>query len=154
MEKESKVTVKESNEVKVNDIKNVTNENVTEVEEIETANKLMLIREPFVSEDGREFYAYMVCGKVGERDIKIDFATKDKGGYEVLDILFEVSDKVELKLANETMVNNSGVKTRYMTYTAVAYDKDGIEYPCPIKPAQPSDRALLTILLNQKGGAK
>ena len=144
MEKETKVTGRNEKEVIENEI---------EVKELKTKDKLFLQRELFTGNDGKEYYSYLLKGKVRGRDIKVDFAPKDKGGYEVLDIVFEVG-QVELVIAEETMTNTDGKKTKYTTYKAVAYDEENSPYECGVKPSRDSDKALLKMLLNGLGGAK
>lgn len=141
MEKEKKVTV-------MNETATHENEALTEVNEIEvkTKDKLVLERSQFAGNDGRQYYSYMLRGKVRGRDVKVDFAPKDKGGYEVLDIVFDVGP-VELLIAEATMTDSDGRKTKYTTYKAVAYDEDGNPYECGVKPSRDSDKALLRMLL-------
>ena len=144
MEKENKVTAKNEKEVIENEI---------EVKELKTKDKLYLQRELFTGNDGKEYYSYLLKGKVRGRDIKVDFAPKDKGGYEVLDIVFEVG-AVELVIAEETMTSQDGKKTKYTTYKAIAYDEENSPYECGVKPSRDSDKALLKMLLNSLGGVK
>ena len=144
MEKENKVTARNEKEVIENEI---------EVKELKTKDKLYLQRELFTGNDGKEYYSYLLKGKVRGRDIKVDFAPKDKGGYEVLDIVFEVG-AVELVIAEETMTSQDGKKTKYTTYKAIAYDEENSPYECGVKPSRDSDKALLKMLLNSLGGVK
>ena len=123
------------------------NENVKAVTE-NKAPVLYVVREKFTGNDGKEYWSYMVKGKVRGRDVRVDFAPKDKGGYEPLDILFDVQDKAELIIGKEEMTDNSGKKTTYSTYTLRTIDTDGTEYTCGVKPARDSDKALLNMLLN------
>ena len=128
------------------------NENVEEVKEVEQevqATQLFVERESFKGNDGKDYWAYIVKGKVRDRNIKVDFAPKDKGGYEPLDIVFEVSPKAELLMTNETMTDASGKKTKYVSYQVRTIDEFGIEYVCGVKPSRDSDKALLGMLLNQ-----
>lgn len=144
MEKENKVTARNEKEVIENEI---------EVKELKTKDKLFLQRELFTGNDGKEYYSYLLKGKVRGRDIKVDFAPKDKGGYEVLDIVFEVG-AVELVIAEETMTSQDGKKTKYTTYKAIAYDEENSPFECGVKPSRDSDKALLKMLLNSLGGVK
>ena len=144
MEKENKVTARNEKEVIENEI---------EVKELKTKDKLYLQRELFTGNDGKEYYSYLLKGKVRGRDIKVDFAPKDKGGYEVLDIVFEVG-AVELVIAEETMTSQDGKKTKYTTYKAIAYDEENSPFECGVKPSRDSDKALLKMLLNSLGGVK
>ncbi len=135
-------------EKKINENVNVEEIKETAQEEVQTT-QLFVERESFKGNDGKEYWAYVVKGKVRERNIKVDFAPKDKGGYEPLDIVFEVSPKAELLMTNETMTDASGKKTKYVSYQVRTIDEFGIEYTCGVKPSRDSDKALLGMLLNQ-----
>ena len=109
-------------------------------------NGLVLERESFKGNDGKDYYSYFMKGKIRSRDVKVDFAPKDKGGYEPLDIIFDVSPQAELVMSEETMTDSNGKETKYMTYKARVVE-DGVVYECGIKPSRDSDKALLGMLL-------
>ena len=109
---------------------------------------LKLVREKIERKDGREFWLYMVRGTVRNRDIKIDFVPKDIGGYEPLEIVFDVSETADLIIGNESITDSFGNKTAYTTYKAQNVDEFGIVYECNIKPQRDSDKSLLNMLLN------
>lgn len=136
MEKETKVT-----------------EHVTEkkVEKQETEKKLFVERENFKGNDGKEYWAYLVKGQVRGRDVKVDFAPKDKGGYEPLDIVFDVSPLAELVMSEEEMTSESGKVTKYTSYKVKTIDENGVVYECGVKPTRDSDKALLNMLINTMG---
>lgn len=147
MEKE----IKKVNEVEVKENAN------TEVEqkEVKADKTLYLERESFVANNGEQYWSYLLKGKIRQRDVKVDFAPKDKGGYEPLDIVFEISDKAELVMIEETMTDAvTGKRTKYMQYKARTIDENGFIYECGIKPSRDSDKALLQMILNQLGCAK
>lgn len=127
------------------------NENVkvNEVKEEVESTQLFVERENFKGNDGKDYWAYIVKGQVRGRNIKVDFAPKDKGGYEPLDIVFDVSPKAELLMSNEVMTDSDGHKTKYTSYKVRTIDELGIEYVCGVKPSRDSDKALLGMLLNQ-----
>ena len=126
--------------------------NVTETKNVEVKeNKIYVERESFKGNDGKEYWSYLLKGKVRGRDVKVDFAPKDKGGYEPLDILFDVQPKAELLMSKEEMTDSAGNKTKYTTYTLQTVDTDGTIYQCGVKPARDSDKALLGMLLNVLG---
>ncbi|MDE7464008.1 MAG: hypothetical protein K2M48_03165, partial [Clostridiales bacterium] len=53
--------------------------------------------QPMKSRDGNPMYSYCLHGVVrGGRKVKVDFAPRDVGGYEPLDILFDGADSAEL----------------------------------------------------------
>lgn len=122
----------------------------------ETLNgNLVMVREPIVgkdgkqliTKDGRPFFAYIVRGNVRGQEKKIDFIPKDKGGYEPLDILFDIAEKAELVMTEEVMTNDDGTKTPYTSYKAQTVDEDGEIWACGVKPQRDSDKALLNFLL-------
>ena len=130
---------------------NVKNEIKKEAAETSQENKLYLKRKKFKGSDGNEYWSYFLEGKVRNRDVRVDFAPKDKGGYEPLDIVVEVSEKPELVMTNETMTDNNGKETKYTAYRVCAIDPETkVPYECGVKPSRDSDKALLTMLLNQR----
>ena len=76
---------------------------------------------------------------------------KDKGGYEPLDIVFDVNPTAELIMSEDEMINDNGKTTKYTTYKVKNVDEFGVVYECSIKPARDSDKALLSMLLNTLG---
>lgn len=136
------------------------NENVTEKETMENAQadvqvkqeeqalKLFVERESFIGNDGKQYWAYVLKGQVRGRDVKVDFAPKDKGGYEPLDIVFSIDTKAELIMTTETMTDANGKQTKYVSYKVRNADELG-ELECGVKPSRDSDKALLTMVINQ-----
>ena len=135
------------------------NENVNEIKEIAQADvqveqveekglKLFVERESFIGNDGKQYWAYVLKGQVRGRAVKVDFAPKDKGGYEPLDIVFMVKDNAELIMTTETMTDANGKKTNYVSYKVRNEDELGL-LECGVKPSRDSDKALLTMIINQ-----
>lgn len=133
------------------------NKEVKEVKEIKGTEKvevkqeeknLVVERESFIASNGEQYWAYLVKGKVRGRDVKVDFSPKDKGGYEPLDIVFDVSPTAELIMTDEEMTDNNGKTTKYTSYKVRTIDEFGLEYECGIKPSRDSDKSLLKMLLN------
>lgn len=110
--------------------------------------QLTIERETYTGKDGKEYWAYLVRGVVRGRNVKVDFVPKDTGGYEPLDIVFDVKPTATLIMTDETMTDASGKKTNYTAYRAENIDDDGIVYSCGVKPRQDSDKSLLAMLLN------
>ena len=121
----------------------------TQAQVQENVDKLLVEREVFNSKDGREMYGYFVRGKIRGRDVKVDFNAKDQGGYEVLDIIFDISPTAQLTMHDEEMTNEDGTKQTYTVYEVSNTDEDGIVYSYKIKPARESDKAYLSVLLQQ-----
>lgn len=122
----------------------------------ETINgNLVIVREAILGADGKQlitkddrpYFAYVVRGMVRGKEKKVDFVPKDKGGYEPLDILFDIAEKAELIMSEEEMTDDNGKKTKYTAYKAMVVDEDGDVYDCGIKPQRDSDKALLKFLL-------
>lgn len=127
------------------------------VEQVATAagNKrppVYLTRETFKMRDGRTFWSYVVRGKKYGREMKAEFAAKDKGGYEFLDMLFDISDKVELVMHEEANETSSGRVSYYMVYEAQGVDANGEIVSIKIRPKQDSDKAYLACIISGLGG--
>lgn len=121
-----------------------------------TANgNLVMVREAIndksgkqlTTDDGRLYFSYVVRGYIRGREKKIDFVPKDKGGYEPLDIVFDISSKAELLISEEKMTDGNGNTTSYTAYKVVVTDEDGEVWECAVKPQRDSDKTLLNFLL-------
>ncbi len=112
---------------------------------------LVLERETFVTKKGKEMYNYFVRGVAHGREIKADFLAKDVGGYELLDLMFEIDPNVKLITHEESMTDDKGNVTSYMVYEAQVVDADGLVYTYKLKLAQESDKTYLNILMQQQG---
>ena len=112
---------------------------------------LVLERETFVAKNGKEMYNYFVRGVVHGREVKADFLAKDLGGYELLDLMFEINPKVNLIMHEETMTDEKGNASKYMVYEAQVVDADGLVYTYKLKLAQESDKSYLNILMQLQG---
>ncbi len=126
----------------------------------ETLNgNLVVVREAIIgkdgkqliTKDGRPYFAYIVRGVIRGQEKKVDFAPKDKGGYEPLDILFDINDKAELFMTDEVITDENGNKTSYVSYKVQVVDEDGEIWECGVKPQRDSDKALLKFLLIELG---
>lgn len=134
--------------VKENEVREIAQEDVQNVVSEEQGLKLFVERESFTGSDGKQYWAYVLKGQVRGRDVKVDFAPKDKGGYEPLDIVFSIKDSAELIMTTETMTDASGKKTSYVSYKVRNEDDLGA-LECGVKPTRDSDKALLTMIINQ-----
>lgn len=140
---------KKNNEiVNETEIKENAQADVQVVEQQEQALKLFVERESFIGNDGKQYWAYVLKGQVRGRDVKVDFAPKDKGGYEPLDIVFSIDTKAELVMTTEKMTDANGKTTTYVSYKVRNADELG-ELECGVKPSRDSDKALLTMVINQ-----
>lgn len=115
---------------------------------------LVVVRTPINGKDGKQlmtqdnrpYYAYQVRGMIRGQEKKIDFVPKDKGGYEPLDIIFDIKPCAELIVSDEVMTDNDGNKTAYKAYKVSVTDDDGDLWECGVKPQRDSDKALLAFL--------
>ena len=121
-------------------------ESTTTAAEVTTATpekRLSVEREKFTAKDGRE--------------TKVDFNAYDQGGYEVLDMVFDIKSTAELQMHDETMTDSETGEIRtYTVYEVANTDEDGDELKCRIKPARDSDKSILAYLLkklNRKANA-
>ena len=126
------------------------------VTENEIATSFELTREQFDGKNKEKYWSYAIHGKVRGRDVKVDFVAYDQGGYEVLDIIFDVKSTAELVITDGEMTNqDTGEVVKFRTYEARNVDPvDGMEYRYKIKLARESDKALLNMLLQQKQHAQ
>lgn len=113
--------------------------------------RLIVEREKFKAKDGREMWGYAVHGKgVNGRETKVDFNAYDQGGYEVLDMVFDIKPTAELQMHDETMTDGETGEIRtYTVYEVANTDEDGDELKCRIKPARDSDKSILSYLLKK-----
>lgn len=127
-------------------------ENTTTATEVAATpeKKLVVEREKFTAKDGREMWGYAVYGKVNGRETKVDFNAYDQGGYEVLDMVFDIKPTAELQMHDETMTDSDTGEIRtYTVYEVSNVDEDGDELKCRIKPARDSDKSILAYLLKK-----
>ena len=115
-------------------------------------NPIFITREKFKMRDGRSLWSYVVRGKKYGHDIKAEFVAKDRGGYGFLDMLFDISEKVELVVHEETTESASGRVSYYMVYEAQGVDENGEIVSIKIRPKQDSDKAYLALILGNRGG--
>lgn len=113
--------------------------------------RLIVERKKFTAKDGREMWGYAVHGKgVNGRETKVDFNAYDQGGYEVLDMVFDIKPTAELQMHDETMTDSETGEIRtYTVYEVSNVDEDGDELKCRIKPARDSDKSILAYLLKK-----
>ena len=113
--------------------------------------RLIVEREKFTAKDGREMWGYAVHGKgPNGRETKVDFNAYDQGGYEVLDMVFDIKPTAELIMHDESMTEGETGEVRtYTVYEVANVDEDGDELRCRIKPARDSDKSILAYLLKK-----
>lgn len=141
-----------------NTAKVATEQNAAFVAETTENGNFVITRKPIkgangkqlVTKDGRLYFSYVIIGKLRGRTVEVDFSPKDKGGYQPLDLVFDVSPKAEL-LITEVVQEMNGVKQRRTVYTVNTVDEDGIIWKAEVKPSRTSDRDMLAMLINLIG---
>ena len=104
---------------------------------------------------GEDMYGYVLKEKVvikgEEREIRVDFAAKDVGGYDMLDIIFMTGEEAFLSVREEQMIDEkTGVVTPYTVYEIWNEDEDGVAYVYKVKPMRESDKAKLNVILQKR----
>lgn len=114
------------------------------------ANNIMVERETFES-NGKTYFGYFIKGVVRGKNIRIQIVPPnkdtDKGGYNVLDVVFGDAMQAELVVKPFEMKGADGNIVKGNTYAVRSYDEDGEVYECPVKPARTSDKTFLNMLL-------
>ena len=109
-------------------------------------NKIMVEREPF-QKDGKNYFSYFIKGTVRGKDIRVLITPPDKGGWQVLDIVFGDANEAELELKPYEMKNEAtGEVVKGNSFAVKSVDENGEVYECKIKPLRSSDKMLLNML--------
>ena len=110
-------------------------------------NVIMVERESFEFKE-KTCYSYFIKGVIRGKEVKISVMPSDRGGFVVLDIVFDTDSKAELVLTPyEIKDEKTGTVVKGNTFTVRSVDENGEVYECPIKPSKQSDKALLNMLL-------
>lgn len=109
-------------------------------------NKIFVERETY-EKNGKSYFSYFIKGKVRNKDVKVFIAPPDFGGYAVLNIVFDDSNKCELVITPYEMKDAHGNIIKGNTYAVQSQDENGKVYECSIKPLRKSDKCLLNMIL-------
>ena len=108
---------------------------------------IMVERETFEYKENT-YFSYFIKGVIRGKDVRISVMPSDRGGFVVLDIVFDTASKAELVLVPyEIKDEKTGNVVKGNSYAVRSVDENGEVYECPIKPTKQSDKALLTMLL-------
>ena len=110
---------------------------------------------------GEDMYAYVISeffDVMGQkREFRAEFTVRSKdrkadyGGFDMLDIIFMVSDEAFLRIKDEVMVNTeTGETTEFKTYEIYNKDEDDVVYAYKVKPMRDSDVAKLDVIIQKK----
>ena len=122
-------------------------EKKVEIEKRVNLEKIKVEREIF-EKDGKSYFSYFIKGKIRGKEVRILVTPPDKGGFAVLDIVFNNEMKADL-ITNpfEIKDEKTGNVFKGITYAVHSVDENGDVYECNIKPFRNSDKALLNMLL-------
>ena len=109
-------------------------------------NPIKVERETFEMDD-KQYFSYFIKGTVRGKDVKVAIVHPDKGGYVVLDIVFDGAMEAELVVIPYEMKDDNGKTIKGNTYAVRSYDDDGTVYECKVKPFRYSDKNILDMLL-------
>ena len=112
---------------------------------------LKIEREPYVSKKtGKPGFIYYLKGTVRGREVKAKVVPKDKGGFEVLDIIYDGAIACDLRVEKGEMKNEDGDIVKFETYTVFSKDPTtGEEFDLKVKPDKDSDKAKFKFILRQ-----
>lgn len=152
MENENQLTVTENEAVQETA---AATEIATEGKEIPLNEPLYVRRELAKDKYGKQIktrsgvalYNYFLPCKIRGCDTRVDFITPDKGGFEVLDYVYNGGDKAELYIIPYSFGEGSNKQTG-LKYEVRSNDGDGVVYKCDVKPARKSDASLLDTYLS------
>ena len=107
------------------------------------------------TKSGDDMYGYVLKEEIvvngQKREIRVDFAAKDIGGYDMLDIIFMTGEEAFLSVREEFMTDDkTGEVTPYIVYEIWNEDDDGIPYVYKVKPMRESDKAKLNVVLQKR----
>ena len=132
-------------------------ENKKEMNQEQGAIELKVTRELLdaKTKSGQDMYGYVLREKIQvngkEREIRVDFAAKDVGGYDVLDLIFMYGDDAYLDVREDFMTNEkTGETVPYFVYEIWNQDEDGIVYSYKVRPSRESDKAKLQVILQKR----
>ena len=109
--------------------------------------KILVAKEPYEYK-GKTYYSYYVKGVVRGKEVKAQIVPPDRGGFVVLDIVFDASLSVELTLNPYEFEDEKTHKMISGTaYGVKSVDENGEIYECKVKPYRDSDKTLLNLLL-------
>ncbi len=109
--------------------------------------KILVEKEPYEYK-GKTYYSYYVKGVVRGKEVKAQIVPPDRGGFVVLDIVFDASLSVELALNPYEFEDEKTHKVISGTaYSVKSVDENGEIYECKVKPYRDSDKTLLNLLL-------
>lgn len=127
----------------------------SEVEE-ELSIYLELQREQFSGRDKRKYWAYFVKGEVykdtpHKKTVRAGFTPDDIGGYDLLQIMYDLPGEVLIEYKQESMRDDKTRKvTYYDVFTAFIIDPYGNKLEYKVRPTEKSDKALFIMLYNEE----
>ena len=109
--------------------------------------KKIMVEKGTYEKAGKVFDCYYIKGFVRGQEVQAGVKPPDFGGYTLLNIVFNGATEAELMVTPFQMKADNGEVISGNTYKVVSYDEDGTVYECPVKPARPTDKTALAMLL-------
>ncbi|MDR2047060.1 MAG: hypothetical protein LBP79_04050 [Clostridiales bacterium] len=127
----------------------MANVKTAEAERTNALKKLYAERERYTGRDGKEYWSYYVKGTARGKEIKANLIASDRGGYEVLDLVYGGGeDTAELIIVPYEFKNDDGKTISGDNYVVRNTDKKtGEVYEADIKFAQKSDKRLFDMII-------
>lgn len=111
------------------------------------SKKLMVEKEQF-DYKGKTYNRYFVRGQIRGKEVRASLNPPDNGGFIILDIMFEGTDKLPLVSEPfEVTDDKTGRVISGNTYSVVTTDENGNNLECKVKPYRASDKSILEMLL-------
>jgi hypothetical protein len=115
-----------------------------------TNEGLSVVRKTY-KKNGKEYYNYVVLGKVRGKEVSVSLIPSDIGGYALLDIVFNNENTLPLSVTKEQYDNN-GTLIDYLKLEVTSSDETtGEIFSATVKTTHRSDKQLLDMLIRQIG---
>lgn len=108
---------------------------------------MVKLRREQYEKNGYKNYSYYVSGSVKGREVKAKFVAPDRGGYQILDIIFDGKDEVDLKVTPFEMKTEDGKLIKGNTFSASTVDENGQVVELKVKPYKPSDKTIINMII-------
>ena len=112
---------------------------------------VMLVREKLKPREkgAKPIYTYNVYGVVRGTEVRAGMMPPDKGGFQVLSLVFGEVDELPVWMVPYEMKDENGRKVSGFTYKVMSADEDGDVLECKIKPSRDSDKRILDCLIKK-----
>ena len=112
---------------------------------------VVLVREKLKPREkgAKPIYSYNVYGVVRGTEVRAGMIPPDKGGFQVLSLVFGESNELPIYCVPYEMKDEKGHKVTGNTYKVMSYDEEGDVLECKVKPSRDSDKRILECLIKK-----